>query len=266
MKLKLRHLPRALVGAVVVVVCTVILGLIIVFASLFTSSGRPGYVLARIWARIAARVLGITASLRGAEKVTPGASYIICPNHQGNADILALISTLPIPYRWVVKKELLKIPFFGWGLAGTGAVSLDRSNTKQAVETLRKGSDKLGGGWSLLIYPEGTRTRDGYVQPFKKGAFMMAVNTGFPILPVTVNGAFKILPKTALLPMPGQVTLTLSDPITTEGLTEEDVPKLMEKTREAVMKNLDPDYDPFRPAGPRIPAEPETTPVLGSEK
>ncbi len=190
--------------------------------------------------------MGLTCSIYGADEVVPGTSYILTPNHQGNADILALVTILPLRFRWVIKRELLKIPMFGWALAATGAISLNRSDRQQAVRSLKDGVSKLAGGWSVLIYPEGTRTSDGNLQPFKKGAFMMAVQTGIPILPVTCNGAFKILPKKTIVFRPGHVTLTVGDPIPTEGLTEEDVPELMEKTRAAISKNLDPDYNPFQ--------------------
>jgi len=232
-------------AVITVVIATGVLGPLLILVSLFNSSGRAAYTIMCTWAWVCSKVLGVSASLHGAEKIVPGTSYVITPNHQSNADILALVRMLPTPYRWVIKKELVRIPVFGWALARTGAVSLDRSNTAQSVERLRKSVDKLKGGWSLLIYPEGTRTRDGNVQAFKKGGFMLAVNTGIPILPVTVNGAFKMLPKTAYLPIPGHVTITVGDPIPTEGLTQADVPQLMERTRQAVLKNFDPDFDPY---------------------
>jgi len=244
-KLKVRHLPRVLVTAPVAIIATIIFGIPVILASLVTYSGRPAYILSRMWAWLISKAAGVTFSLQGGVKAVPGTSYIVTPNHQGNIDILALILMLPTPYRWVIKKELLKIPLFGSALRRTGAVSIDRANKGQAVSTLRRGADKLKGGWSLLIYPEGTRTPDGNLQALKKGAFMMAVDTGIPILPVTVNGAFKILPKKTLDLKPGHITVTIGDPIPTEGLTEKDVPQLMERARDAILKHLDPDYDPF---------------------
>lgn len=208
----------------------------------------PGYVIARTWAWLVAKFIGVTASIHDADKAAPGNSYIITPNHQSHVDILALMMTLPTPYRWVVKKELLKIPFFGWALPRMGAVSLNRSNPREALKKLQEGSDKLTGGWSLLIYPEGTRSPDGNLLPFKKGAFVLAVNTGIPILPVTVNGAAKILPKKTLVVRPGHISITIGDPIPTDGFQEEDVPVLLETTRDAVAKHLDPEYDPFNHA------------------
>jgi 1-acyl-sn-glycerol-3-phosphate acyltransferase len=236
---------RLTFAAIIVIVVTVIMAPPLILVGLFTPSGWPGYIVARMWCWIAAKALGISVEVRGAERADPKTSYIITPNHQSNLDIPALESALPTPYRWVIKKQLLKIPMFGWALGSTGAVSIDRSDKAKAVQTLREGASKLRDGWSLLIYPEGTRTSDGLLQRFKKGAFMMAVNTGVPILPVTINGAFKLWPKNSLRLQSGRISITIGEPIPTEGLTEADVPELMEKTRSAILKYLDTEFDPF---------------------
>lgn len=236
---------RLIFGAVTITIVTLVFAPPLILISLFTSSGRPGYIIARIWCWTASRSLGISSSVQGAERADPKTSYIITPNHQSNLEIMSLVLTLPTPYRWVIKKELLKIPMFGWALGRTGAVSIDRSDKAKAVQTLKEGASKLSDGWSLLIYPEGTRTSDGFLQPFKKGAFMLAVNTGTPILPVTVNGGFKLWPKKSFKLKSGRISITVCDPIPTKGLTEDDVPELMEKTRAAIQAYLDPDFDPF---------------------
>lgn len=238
-----------LLTALALAIVTPIFTVPLVLISFFTSSGRPTATIAYWWAWIIKKCMGLTFSLYGSEKVVPGTSYIVTPNHQGNADILALMVTLPTPFRWVIKKELLKIPVFGSALDRTGAIALDRSNREKAIESLKTAKEKLTGGWSVLIYPEGTRGKDPYLQPFKKGAFMLAVQTGIPILPVTCNGAFHILPKKTITFFPGHITVTLGDPIPTEGLTEQDVPELMERTRAEILKSLDPEYDPFSPPG-----------------
>ncbi|MBI4961872.1 MAG: 1-acyl-sn-glycerol-3-phosphate acyltransferase [Desulfomonile tiedjei] len=243
--LSLHRVLRIALTALGLVVITGVLAPPLMLIGLITSSGRLTYRMMRWWAWGVSKCMGITFSLIGAEKVVPGQSYIVTPNHQSYADVLALVSVLPVSFRWVIKKELLKVPLFGGALAATGAISLDRSNRTQSVQRLRAGAEKLKGGWSVLIYPEGTRTPDGHLQSFKKGAFMMAVQTGMPILPVTSNGAHKVLPRKTLWFRPGHITVTIGDSINTEGLTENDVPELMEKTRQAVAKNLDVDYDPF---------------------
>ncbi len=211
--------------------------------------GRLAFVGVRIWAWMVAKSMGLTFSCQGAEKVAPGTSYIVTPNHQSNSDILALVRMLPLEFRWVVKRELLKIPLFGWALARTGAIALNRADRAQSISSLQRAQSKLQGGWSVLIYPEGTRSPDGNIQEFKKGAFMMAVQTGIPILPVTCNGAFKVLPRDTIALRPGHITVTIGEPIDTTGLTVEGVPQLMEKTRQEMSKHLDPDYDPFRKNG-----------------
>jgi 1-acyl-sn-glycerol-3-phosphate acyltransferase len=244
-QLSLSIILRIALTALGLVVVTGILAPPLIVISLITSSGEPTFRIMRWWGLAISKCMGITVSLIGAEKIVPGQSYIVTPNHQGYADVLALISVLPVRFRWVIKKELLKVPLFGRALGGTGAISLDRTNRAQSVQRLKDGAEKLKGGWSVLIYPEGTRTPDGQLQPFKKGAFMMAVQTGLPILPVTSNGAHKVLPKKTIVFRSGHITVTIGDPINTEGMTESDVPELMEKTRQAVAKNLDPEYDPF---------------------
>lgn len=243
----LRYVPRFVLGASGAILMSLLLFLPMLFFQAVTSSGTPNYYLSRLWVWVVSRLFGVTFSIQHEEKADPRQSYIVAPNHQSNVDIMALMSVLPVKYRWVIKKSLLKIPMFGWGLGATGAISIDRSNPKEAAEILRAGTRKVGRGWSVLVYPEGTRSPDGNLQPFKKGAFMMAVQTGVQILPVAVNGAYQLMPKHTLIIRPGHVTITLCDPIPTEGLTEEDVPELMERTRRAIKECIDPNYNPFSP-------------------
>ncbi|HMK34069.1 MAG TPA: lysophospholipid acyltransferase family protein [Desulfomonilaceae bacterium] len=246
MRVRIRLLPRQLFAAVGTVLVTVIIAPLMIVRSMFPLSAYATYRMGRMWNCIVAKCMGLTFTISGADKIVPGESYIITPNHQGFADILALFVNLPIPFRWVIKKELLKIPLFGRALGATGAICLDRSDRERSVKSLQEGAQKLAKGWSVLIYPEGTRSPDGLLHPFKKGAFMLAVHTGMPILPVTCNGAFKIMPKKTLLFRPGHVTLTIGDPIRTTGLTENSVLELIEATWQAINGNLNPAYDPFR--------------------
>jgi 1-acyl-sn-glycerol-3-phosphate acyltransferase len=247
LRFDIRLLPRLFLAWVGMALMTILLAPAIIIASMIPGSGYSTYRMGRAWNWAVAKFMGVRFSLTGAEKVVPGASYIITPNHQSFADILALFVCLPTPFRWVIKRELLKIPLFGWALGATGAICLDRSDRDRSVKSLQGSTDKLRGGWSVLIYPEGTRTPDGLLHPFKKGAFMMAVQTGISILPVTCNGAFRIMPKKNFLFRPGHVTLTIGDPIVTEGLTVNDVPQLMERTWQAINQHLHPGYDPFDP-------------------
>jgi len=238
-------LPRLLLTAVGLFVLTLFFAPPLIVISLFTPSGWPTFRISSWWAKGVAACMGLSFTLRGRENIQPGISYIITPNHQGNADILAFLTSMPIPFRWVIKKELLKIPLFGPALGRTGAIAIDRSNPQAAIKSLEEGKRRLEAGWSVLIYPEGTRSSDEYLQPLKKGAFMMAIQTGIPILPVTCNGAFRVLPKKTIFFRPGRIEVVIGRPIDTKGLTEKDVPELMDRTRQAMLSNLDPHFDPF---------------------
>jgi 1-acyl-sn-glycerol-3-phosphate acyltransferase len=243
--LHIKFWPRLIYAATGLFFDTLVMAPIIIISGLF-SDGITTFKLTRLWSNIVSFFFGITVSIKGAENVTPNTSYIITPNHQSHADILALIKVLPTPFRWVIKRELLKIPLFGQALAATGSIAVDRRDRNSSIQKLKEGTTKLADGMSVLIYPEGTRSPDGNIQAFKKGAFMMAVQTGIPILPVTCNGAAKILPKKSLAISPGHITVTIGRPIQTTGMTEQDVPELMERTKAEILLNFDPDYDPFK--------------------
>jgi 1-acyl-sn-glycerol-3-phosphate acyltransferase len=245
-KTKLQVFFRTILAAIAAAILSFLLGPGLLLANAFTKSGLPGHWVAVVWCLGVSRLGGITASLVCNRELDPSASYLIVSNHQGYADILALRLTLPFKFRWVIKKELLKIPFFGWGLGATGAIAIDRSDAKQAKRDLVNAANKIGNGWSVLIYPEGTRTRDGSLLPFKRGGFLMAIHSEATILPVTINGAHLIMRKNSLKIRPGHITVTVGDPISTEGLTEDDIGDLAKETRAAISRNLDPNYDPFR--------------------
>ncbi len=165
---KIQYWPRILITSVGLVIFTSLLALPIVLSSLLTSSGGPAFRMMGWWAKIIAFFMGLKFSVFGTENVIPGQSYIVTPNHQGNTDILALVIKLPLRFRWVIKKELLRIPIFGSALAGTGAIAIDRSNKEASVQSLKRAEEKLSNGWSLLIYPEGTRNIEWRTPPVQE--------------------------------------------------------------------------------------------------
>ncbi len=241
---------------IIVIAGTGVVATTVIIISSFTS-GRVAQRLTVKWARFVLRSVRISCSVENAANIVTGTSYIITPNHQSIMDFLPLLSALPVRFRWVLKKELLRIPLFGWGLVSMGAISIDRSSPSKALKAILGATERLKDGWSMLIYPEGTTTYDGLMLPFKRGPFILAVKTGVPILPVTCNGAFKIMPRGSRLFKPGHVKVIIGKPIVTTGLDERDVPALMEKTRAEMRKHLDPAYDPFeRNFLPQISADP----------
>jgi 1-acyl-sn-glycerol-3-phosphate acyltransferase len=239
-----RIFRSVIVVAVVFMPASAFVAWLIILAS-FVSSGASAHRLLVAWARLVSRILGISASVNGLEKIVPGTSYIITSNHQSILDFLPLISVLPLRFRWVLKKGVADIPFFGWSLTRIGAISVDRSSRLRAVRNILDAARTAKKGWSILIFPEGTISSDSALLPFKRGAFALAVRTGLPILPVGCNGSFKILPRRGRTLQPGHVKVSIGDPIRTKGLDVKDIPGLMERARAEIAGLVDPNYDPF---------------------
>ena len=142
-------------------------------------------------------------------------------------------------FKWVMKKELEQVPVLGLACKVLGHIYIDRSDTKSAVETINAARTKIVNGTCVLFFPEGTRSGDGKIRPFKKGAFKMAMDLGIPVLPVTINGTRNILPKGSLDLTPGGATLTIHKPLPVKGYHEENLTELMDRTRMIINGSLD---------------------------
>jgi 1-acyl-sn-glycerol-3-phosphate acyltransferase len=221
---------------------TLILCIPVIIAALLSRTGNLAFSLSKIWAYIMLAVSFVRTEIKNKAKIVKGQSYVIISNHQSQYDILALVTTLGIQFRWIGKKEVLKIPIFGYALYASRNIFIDRSNTARAIESINKGMDRLPKGAGVMVFAEGTRSADGRIQEFKKGGFMAAIMRQLPILPVTVNGSRRILPKGELVVKPGKIQVVVGDPIDTDGYTTETVQELMDKTRKVVMANFDPGY------------------------
>jgi len=223
------------------VIMTLILFLPVTIVAFLSSTGNLPFTLSKIWACVMLWVTGVRVSIEGKEKIKEGQSYVIVSNHQSLYDILALVISLGVQYRWVIKKELLKVPLFGHTLYASRNIFIDRSNIEKARDSIRKGLDRLPPGVSVMFFAEGTRSPDGRLKEFKKGAFNVALERHLPILPVTVNGSRRVLPKGSIVFSSGRIRVVVADPIVTQGYTHDALPELMEKTRSAVQSNLVPD-------------------------
>jgi 1-acyl-sn-glycerol-3-phosphate acyltransferase len=220
------------------VILTMILFFPVITAAFLSSTGNLPFTLSKIWACVMLWVTGVRISIEGKEKIKEGQSYVIVSNHQSLYDILALVMSLGVQYRWVIKKELLKVPLFGPTLYASRNIFVDRSNPEKARESIRKGLDRLPPGVSVMFFVEGTRSPDGQLKEFKKGAFNVALERHFPILPVTVNGSRNVLPKGSIVFNSGRIRVVVADPIDTRGYTHDTMADLMAKTRAAVQSNL----------------------------
>jgi 1-acyl-sn-glycerol-3-phosphate acyltransferase len=160
-------------------------------------------------------------------------------NHQSNADIPLLLGRLPVQFRWLAKAELFKIPVFGRAMRGVGYISIDRSNRKSAFESLKQAATTIRSGTSVLIFPEGTRSRDGHVLPFKKGGFVLAVDAGVPIVPIIIHGTGAIMPKGRFVIHPAPVTMEILEPVETSGYTRKTKDALLERIRTILVDKVE---------------------------
>ena len=218
---------------------TLVIGLpAIVLGMVVPGQSRKGRIfrwVTRSYSMTLLPVFGVTVETRGLSRVDRNVPYVFMSNHASHVDSLALAVSIPHPLHWVFKKELSKIPVFGWVLLSLGQIMVDRRSAAQSRTALSSAAAALKGNNSVLIYVEGTRSRDGKLQPLKKGGFHIALQSGLEIVPVRVSGSHEIIPPGSLRVRPGRVVVELFDPIPTEGKTEADVPELMAKVREALL-------------------------------
>ena len=225
-------------------IATIILGIPGMVAGLLSRTGNLAFSISKLWAYTMLAVSFVRTEIKNKAKLIKGTSYIIISNHQSLFDILALVTSLGIQLRWIIKKEVLKIPIFGYALYASRNIFIDRSNTTRAIESINKGIDRLPKGAGVMVFAEGTRSPDGQIHEFKKGGFITAITRKISILPVTVNGSRRVMPKGSLVVKPGKIQVVIGDPIDTSGYTTDTVLELINKTRQAVMANFNPGYIP----------------------
>ena len=223
----------------VLVISTTVSALMALIGGIFNHYSKYATAVFRTWARSLVWAAGIKLEVTGLENVEPDESYILIANHQSHMDIPVLTWGLPIPQRIIAKKELFKIPFLGWGMKAVGMLSIDRSNRKQSFETLKEAEEIIKTyRLSILAFPEGTRSDDGNIHPFKKGPFVLAINTGLPLLPVSVSGTRKIVPKGKISLRAGRVKVHIHPPVATKNLNLGDRNKLVEKVQSIIEKGF----------------------------
>jgi 1-acyl-sn-glycerol-3-phosphate acyltransferase len=200
-------------------------------------SQRTSYRVCQLWARLNLLVCGVRVQRRRLGRLDPNAAYVFMSNHRSQYDILAVVAALDeFQLRWVAKKELTRVPVFGWALKHTGHIIIDRSDHVQAVRSLSAAREQMLDGISVVIFPEGTRSPAGQVLlPLKKGGFMLALEAGFPIVPVVVRGSREILPRGSWRPEPGEVEVIVGEPIPVAGVERDE---LMRRVRTFMLEQL----------------------------
>lgn len=195
-------------------------------------------------ARLALWLSGVRLEVHGLEKIPHGRAAIYMPNHQSNCDPPAVISVLP-PVLVMAKQEFFRVPVLGTAMVYRGFIPVDRKNHDRAMAAIDQAVEALKAGKSFMAFPEGTRSPDGRLQTFKKGLFVMAIKAGALIVPVSVSGARKIMPKGTFAIHPGTVRITLHDPISARNYTVEQRRELIRVTRQAILQDLTPEELPL---------------------
>jgi 1-acyl-sn-glycerol-3-phosphate acyltransferase len=231
----LRYVLRTLLVAL----ATVFWGIAACLMAPFDRTGELGVLASRHWVRWILAICRIDVTVRGLENIDPDQPCVVMSNHQSLVDIAAIVATLPLSFRFVAKRELARIPFFGWGMVAAGHIVIDRGDHAAAVASLQAAAEKVRAGTTVIIFPEGTRNPSGELRPFKSGGFHLALQAGVPILPVTVSGSNHITPHGPLRIEPGPVAVTYGAPIPTAGLGEADREALKQRVRDAILAGFD---------------------------
>jgi 1-acyl-sn-glycerol-3-phosphate acyltransferase len=189
----------------------------------------------RIWSRLLYLLSGVKVTVSGLENICPGQPYVLVANHQGIADIPILLAHLPVIFSFAIKRSLFRVPIFGDGISQAGHIPVDRESSA-SIGALKTMIRVLTSGGSVLIFPEGTRSRDGSLGKFKGGFIMVASRSGVPVIPIAISGSYDILPRGERFFRPAKVKLSIGKPIQVKS--EHDGEKKIQEVREAIARML----------------------------
>ncbi|MSM39287.1 MAG: 1-acylglycerol-3-phosphate O-acyltransferase [Geobacter sp.] len=230
---------RAYLFLVLFVPLTFLLAFSALIATLFDASGRAYHFHARLWSRISLRMAGARIETYGQELIPRGEPVIFMSNHQSNFDILALYQAIPERFSWIAKEELFNIPVFGHSMRRAGYIPLDRSDGRRSLRSMVAAAEHIRSGHSVVIFPEGTRTNDGDLLPFKMGGFLLTEKARVPIVPVTINGSGRINPAKEIRLKPGTISISFAEPISVQAQTGRKRDDLAEQVKAAINANLE---------------------------
>jgi len=216
---------------------TICMSTIAIISFLITRSGTAVHGCGGAWSRVLLRVTGMAVDMTGVENIPSGHSVLIVSNHQSMCDILVLCGYLPLRFSFIAKRELFKIPLLGPAMKAANYVPIDRANREKAYRSLEAAGDVLR-HHSVLIFPEGTRTRTGALGKFKHGAVHLLAASGVPVLPVTITNSFERVPPGRLGIVPGTVHVRIDPEIETEGKDKREILKLMQTIRQQMEERI----------------------------
>lgn len=216
---------------------TIVTAVITIVACALGGGRWWGYYPAKIWARIFCWLTFVKVTVSGRDNITPDTAYVFVANHQGAYDIFSIYGYLNHNFRWMMKSGLRSIPLVGYACEKSQQIYVDKSSPSALKRTMSRAESLLAKGMSIVVFPEGARTFDGKVRQFKRGAFTLAQEFNLPVVPVTIDGAYSVLPRTAKLPRPGHIHLTIHKPIL-PGEQGHDMQQLITLSRQAIVDTL----------------------------
>ncbi len=236
----IRSLGLILFYAVLVILVTPLI-LLCMLAGL-----RDPLIAVGLWAmRVSRRVLGIKVEVSGLDRIAPRTACVFMPNHMSFLDGPLVMTLIPGAARVILKESILRIPIVGMGMRFVGFVPVDRKGTEGGKRSIARAAALMRErGYSFLVFPEGTRSRDGKLHAFRRGGFFLALGSGAPIVPVTIAGTFELMPKGQWFARRGSISVAFHRPVPVAGFTAETMAGLMERVREAILSS------PGRPSGP----------------
>lgn len=222
---------QILFGLPIAIVLTVFTALTTIIGGIFGNSRFWGYYPGKLWGKLVCWTFLLPVKVKGYENIVKGQSYIIVANHQGAFDIFLMYGFVGINFKWLMKKELERFPMIGPACKMAGHIFIDRESPKGSQESLKIASNVLKNGVSVIIFPEGTRSTDGTMGKFKKGAFQLAEELQLPLLPVTINGSYAVMPKKSTSLNWHRMNIIIHPPIPAKGLDNKNKEEIIEQMR-----------------------------------
>ena len=223
-----------------IILSTIVFGIASVIVSLFDSTGDLQIRVARSWAKSLLLISGVSVEVQGLENIDPSGSYVFASNHLSYMDTPVVLSHIPVQFRFLAKRGLFKIPLLGTHLGQAGHIPVPRGDPRASVKTMQTAAEVMQNRKiSLLIFPEGGRSHDGRLQPFKEGAAYIAIRAGAPLVPVAIVGTEKVLPFGSGTPRPGKVLIKVMKPLETGSRTLKQRNELTAEARALIAAAID---------------------------